>query len=208
MKEKGIRIVRYADDILIFARTKADAGNYLSYASKILEEELKLTVNKEKTTLTEVSKGVAFLEFVIFPGYVAVHPKRLRRFKDKIRRITKRNCGKPIEDVIKELNPVLRGWINYYRAANIKGICSGIMAWTRRRLRMLRMKQWKTYKAMHKEMRRKGITGSGEKMDVGRWKNSIVHIIHLLLPNKYFKELGLIDITTCEVGVLSSFYAG
>ena len=208
MKEKGIRIVRYADDILIFAKTKADAGNYLSYASKILEEELKLTVNKEKTTLTEVSKGVAFLGFVIFSEHVTVQPKRLKRFKDKIRRITKRNCGRPIEDVIKELNPVLRGWINYYRAANIKGICSGIMAWTRRRLRMLRMKQWKTYKAMHKEMRRKGITGSGEKMDVGRWKNSIVHIIHLLLPNKYFKELGLIDITTCEVGVLSSFYAG
>jgi len=57
-------------------------------------------------------------------------------------------------------------------------------------------------------MRRKGITGNGEKMDVRRWKNSKVHIIHLLLPNKYFEELGLIDITTYDVGVLSSFYAG
>lgn len=136
MKEKGIRIVRYADDILIFARNKADAGNYLSYAQKILEEELKLIVNEEKTTLTNVSKGVAFLGFVIFPHYVTIHPKRLKRFKDKIRRITKRNCGIPIEVVIRLLNPVLRGWMNYYRAANIKSICKETMAWIKRRLRM------------------------------------------------------------------------
>ena len=198
----------WATYLLIFARNKAEAGNYLAYARKTLEEELKLTVNEEKTTLTNVSKGVAFLGFVIFPHYVTVHPKRLKRFKDKIRRITKRNCGLPIEDVIKFLNPVLRGWMNYYRAANIKSLCKEIMAWIRRRLRMLRMKQWKTFKKMHKEMRRKGIAGNGEKMDVCRWKNSKVHIIHLLLPNKYFEEFGLIDITTYDVGVLSSLYAG
>ena len=82
------------------------------------------------------------------------------------------------------------------------------MGWIRRRLRMIRMKQWKTYKAMHKEMRRKGIVGNGLKMDVHRWKNSNVHIIHVLMPNKYFEALGLIDISMFGVGVLSSFYAG
>lgn len=208
MKKKGIRIVRFADDILIFAKSKADAGNYLAYARKILEEELKLTVNEEKTTLTKVSKGVAFLGFIIFPRYVIVQPKRLKRFKDKIRKITKRNCGIPLEVVIRKLNPVLRGWMNYYRAANIKSFCKEIMSWIRRRLRMIRMLQWKTYKAMHKEMRRTGITGNGEKMDVRRWKNSKVHVIHKLLPNKYFADLGLIDITKYDVGLLSSFYAG
>lgn len=208
MKKKGIRIVRFADDILIFAKSKADAGNHLAYARRILEEELKLTVNEEKTTLTKVSKGVAFLGFIILPKYVIVQPKRLKRFKDKIRKITKRNCGIPLEVVIRKLNPVLRGWMNYYRAANIKSLCKEIMSWIRRRLRMIRMVQWKTYKAMHKEMRRKGIAGNGEKMDVRRWKNSNVHIIHKLLPNKYFTDLGLIDITKYDVGLLSSFYAG
>lgn len=208
MKEKNIRIVRYADDILIFAKTKADAGNYLAYARKILEDELKLTINEVKTKLTSATEGVAFLGFIIFPKYVTVHPKRLKKFKDKIRVITKRNCGKPIRKVIEALNPVLRGWMNYYRAANIKGFCREIMGWIRRRLRMIRMKQWKTYKAMHKEMRRKGIAGNGLKMDVHRWKNSNVHIIHVLMPNKYFEDLGLIDISMFGVGVLSSFYAG
>ncbi len=80
------------------------------------------------------------------------------------------------------------------------------MVWMRRRLRMIKTKQWKTYKAMHKEMRRQGIKGNGEKMDVRKWKNSNVHIIHKLLPNKLFEELGLIDLTKYEVGLLSNYY--
>jgi RNA-directed DNA polymerase len=80
------------------------------------------------------------------------------------------------------------------------------MSWIRRRLRMIRMKQWKTYKKMHKEMRKRGIKGNGEKMDVRRWKNSTTHIIHMLLPNKFFEDLGLIDMHSYEVGLLSNYY--
>ena len=69
---------------------------------------------------------------------------------------------------------------------------------------MIKMKQWKTYKAMHKEIRRKGFTGYDKvKMDVRRWKNSKVHIIHMLMPNSYFEELGLYDLTQVKVGLLS-----
>jgi RNA-directed DNA polymerase len=151
MKSKGIRIIRYADDILIFARTKQEAGNYKAYATKVLEEEMKLKVNKEKTTVTCVNSGVSYLGFVIYPKWVAVDPNRVKRFKDKVRRITRRSSGRKIEKVIQELNPVLRGWMNYYRAANIKGLVLDLMQWIRRRLRMIRMKKWKTYKKMHKE---------------------------------------------------------
>ncbi len=206
MKSKGIRIVRYADDILIFARDKQTAGNYLVHATKILEEELKLTVNQKKTKVTSVYEGVAFLGFIIGEKYLGINPKRVKRFKDKIRRITKRNAGRKIESVIEELNPVIRGWINYYRAANCKSLISGLMQWIRRRLRMIKMVQWKTYKAMQKEMRRKGIRGNGLKMDVRKWKNSIVHIIHLLMGNQFFDDLGLIDLTKYEVGLLSNYY--
>lgn len=206
MMEKGIRIVRYADDILILAASKQQAGNSLAYATKILEEELKLNVNQKKTKLTSVAEGVSFLGFVIWPNNLIIDPKRIRRFKDKVREITKRNNGKPLEAVIKKLNPVLRGWMNYYRVANIKGLVRDIMSWIRRRLRMIKMKQWKTYKKMHKEMRKQGIAGTGEKMAVTKWKNSKTHVIHMVLPNKYFKSLGLIDMSTYEVGLLSNYY--
>ncbi len=194
------------DDILIFAKDKRAAGNYRAYATKILEEELKLKVNTEKTTLTSVHEGIEFLGFVIRSKTVGVNPKRIKRFKDKIRRITKRNSGRKLENIIKELNPILRGWINYYRIANIKSLTQDLMGWLRRRLRMIKMKQWKTYKAMHKEMRKLGIKGNGIKMAVNKWKNSNVHIIHQILPNKYLEDLGLIDMQKYEVGLLSNYY--
>lgn len=206
MKAKDIRIVRYADDILVFAKDKKTVGDYKVYATKVLEEELRLTVNKKKTKLTSVHEGVEFLGFIIYEKWTVVNPKRIKRFKDKIRRKTVRGTGRKIEDIIKDLNPVLRGWINYYRVANIKSLMRELMKWIRRRLRMIKMKQWKTYKAMHKEMRKQGIKGSGEKMAVTKWKNSNVHIIHMLLPNKLFEELGLIDLTKYEVGLLSNYY--
>jgi len=205
MMSKGIRIVRYADDILIFAKDKKTAGNYLTYARKILEEELKLKVNETKTKVTSVREGVEFLGFVIRSSYVQINPKRIKRFKDKVREITKRGTGRKLEDIIKKLNPILRGWMNYYKVANIKTLASELMSWIRRRLRMIKMKQWKTYKKMHKEMRRLGIKGTGEKMAVTRWKNSNVHMIHMLLPNKYFENLGLIDLCNYEVGLLSNY---
>ena len=206
MMAKGIRIVRYADDILIFAKDKRAAGNYRAYATKILEEELKLKVNTEKTRLTSVHEGIEFLGFVIRSKTVGVNPKRIKRFQDKIRRITKRNSGRKLENIIKELNPILRGWINYYRIANIKSLTQDLMGWLRRRLRMIKMKQWKTYKAMHKEMRKLGIKGNGIKMAVNKWKNSNVHIIHQILPNKYLEDLGLIDMQKYKVGLLSNYY--
>ncbi len=205
MMSKGIRIVRYADDILIFAKDKKTIGNYRTYATKILEEELKLKVNEKKTKVTSVREGVEFLGFVIKSKYVTINPKRVKRFKDKVRKVTKRACGIKLEYVIKKLNQLLRGWMNYYKVANIKTLVKELMSWIRRRLRMIKMKQWKTYKKMHKEMRRLGIKGTEERMAVTRWKNSNVHIIHMLLPNKYFEDLGLIDLCHYDVGLLSNY---
>lgn len=206
MMSKGIRIVRYADDILIFAKEKKTAGNNRVYATKILEEELKLKVNDMKTKQTTVNEGVQFLGFVIHRETLGVNPKRIKRFKDKVKRITRRNSGRKLEEVIKELNPVLRGWMNYYRVANIERFTGSFMGWLRRRLRMVKMKQWKTYKAMHKEMRKRGIKGNGLKMAVTKWKNSNVHIVHRIFPNQYFEDIGLIDMYKYEVGLLSNYY--
>lgn len=206
MMAKGIRIVRFADDILIFAKDKQTAGNYRKYATKILEEELKLTVNKDKTKTTGIHEGVEFLGFVIYKKWVTVNPKRVKRFKDKIRDKTRRNTGMSMDDIIKNLNPLLRGWINHYRIANIKTLIRDLMRWIRRRLRMIKIRHWKTYKGTHKEMRKQGIQGSSERMSMRKWKNSNVHIIHMLLPNKFFDDLGLINLTDYEVGLLSNYY--
>ena len=84
MKARNIRIVRYADDILIFARTKQEAGRYQQIATRILEGELKLTVNAKKTHIASVQEEVAYLGFVIDPRYVVISGKKIKAFKDRI----------------------------------------------------------------------------------------------------------------------------
>jgi RNA-directed DNA polymerase len=206
MMAKGIRIVRYADDILIFARTKNEAGMYKALATRILEGELKLKVNMEKTHITCLAEGVAFLGFVIRQKYISIHPKRIKRLKDKIRKLTPRNSGKNIEMMIHELNPILRGWVNYFKIANCKGVLDDMSKWVRRRLRMKKMKEWKSWKPLHKQLRRMGFKGDIEKISMSRWRNSKSPLISMALPNKWFDELKLFDMSKVQVGTLHYYY--
>lgn len=206
MKSRGIRIVRYADDVLVFAQSYAQAKQYREIATEILEGQLNLAVNKEKTHITDVSKGVPYLGFVIYRKVVSIAPKKIKAFKAKIKELTPRNHGKNVEQMVRELNPVIRGWINYYRIANCKKLLEELMRWLRRRLRMKKMKEWKTWKALHKELRRRGYQGRYEKISVTTWRNSTNPTVHLALPEKWFKELGLVDLATYQVGVLHYYY--
>lgn len=145
MKEHNqIRIVRYADDILILARSHKEAVKYKEIATRLLEEGLKLTVNKKKTHITDVNRGVAYLGFIIHSKYVLIHPKKIKAIKDKIRQLTPRNHGMNVHQMIKRLNPLLRGWANYFRVANCKKVFIQLMQWIRRRLRMKKMREWKS----------------------------------------------------------------
>jgi len=206
MMEKGIRIVRYADDILIFAKSKELAGKYLALAIHILEKHLKLKVNETKTHIAGASKGVAFLGFIIRENWVSIHPKRIEEFKNKIRRLTPRNHGMNIEQMVKQLNPVIRGWANYFRIANCKGLFENLFSWIRRRLRMKKMKEWKSYKSLHKALRRRGYKGEFKKISMVRWRNSSFTLIHMALPNIWFKEIKLVHLSEIQTGVLLNYY--
>ncbi len=206
MKAMNVRIVRYADDILIFAKSKRQAKRLGKIATHILEDELGLKVNKTKTHLTNLWKGVSYLGFVIFPKYIGIDPKRIKKFKAKVRRLTPRNHAKNVERQIAELNRFLRGWINYFRIANIKGFLQNAMSWIRRRLRMKQMREWKSWKGLHKELRRRGYQGEIQKISMYRWRNSLSGLLHMALPNEWFREKGLLDLTRYEVGILSHFY--
>lgn len=205
MKARGIRIVRYADDILIFARSRKEAGKYRQIATNILEGELKLVVNKQKTHLTSAYKGVPYLGFVIHTRYTSIHPKKIKNFKDRIRQLTPRNHGMNVEAMIKRLNPVLRGWANYFRVANCKGVFAQLMEWIRRRLRMKKMREWKKWKQLHKALRRRGYKGNFLKISMTRWRNSASPLINMALPNSWFDELGLINLASYNVGILHHF---
>jgi len=208
MKRRNIRIVRYADDILIFTRSKGQAQMNLEVATRILEHELKLVVNQQKTHITSVYKGVAYLGFIIRSRTVSVHPKKVKAFKEKVRQLTPRNHGMSVEQITKRLNRFLRGWMEYFRIANCKTLVAELMQWIRRRLRMKQMREWKSWKPLHKALRRRGYRGDFKKISMFRWRNSASPLINLALPNSWFGEIGLVDLTGYNVGILSHYYVG
>jgi RNA-directed DNA polymerase len=204
LKQRNIRIVRYADDILIFAPTKRKAEQYQRIATAILDR-LKLHVNLEKTHICSISGGVKYLGFVIKNDLVYIDRERLKLFKDKIRRYTPRNSGIQLAKMIAYLNPVLRGWGNYFKVANCKGIFQSLMEWIRRRLRMKKMREWKGWKAFHKVLHRQGFKGECPKLSMTRWRNSSCHHIHIALPNSWFGEMRLFDLMSLKTGVLFNY---
>lgn len=206
MKGQGIRIVRYADDILILSETRSEAGKNRSIAIQYLEEVLLLKVNDRKTHLTDRSQGIAFLGFIISSRGVRIDPKNLKRFKDKVRQLTRRNSGKAVNLLIGELNQLLRGFANFFRIGQVKRHYRELMSWIRRRLRMCKMKEWKSWKGLHKQLRRMGYKGSVEKISMRSWRNSNCHLIHKALPKEWFTHLGLFDMERVKTNILHQYY--
>ena len=206
MKNKGIRIVRYADDILIFADTKSQSGNYRAIATKFLEVDLKLKVNVNKTHLTNLSQGIPYLGFVLRTIGVSVSEKSIGKFKEKVRKLTPRNQGGKLYYYIAELNLLLRGYSMYYRVALSKKVFSSLMSWIRRRLRMMIMKSWKSWKGLHKQLRRMGYKGGFEKISVTRWRDSSCTLLHMALPNSWFDEQHLFNLERVKTNTLHQYY--
>ncbi len=206
MKDKGIRIVRYADDILIFAQTKSQAGSYKAIATKFLEQDLKLKVNVNKTHLTNLEQGIPYLGFVLQTFGVSVSQKSIHKFKEKVRKLTPRCQGCKLYHYIEELNFLLKGYSMYYRVALCKKVFVQLMSWIRRRLRMMIMKSWKSWKGLHKQLRRMGYKDSFEKISVSCWRNSSSRLLHMALPNSWFNEQHLFNMERVKTNTLHQYY--
>lgn len=202
MKRRGHRIVRYADDILILCRSRSAADHARNVAGRILEDDLRLRVNAEKTHVVHASQGVKFLGVSIASSWTQIQPKKVAAFKDKVKKITRRNSPVNLAKVIEDLNPVLRGFANYFRMANGKSLFRDLMSWVRRRLRAKQLALWKRPKRLHRRLRQLGYRGEFAKIHMRRWRNSRSPLVSYAMPNAWLAEQGLFDMTGVATGVL------
>ncbi len=202
MMRRGHRIVRYADDILVLKASKPGATNALRQARAILEGRLKLKVNEEKSAIRTLSEGIPYLGVIIRGRTISIQDSRLARFKAKVKAITKRNSPVNLEKVIRGLNPVLRGFANYFKIANCRGILRSTAAWIRRRLRAKQLKLWKKPKRLHRRLRQLGYTGEFKSIKMSSWRNSRSPLASWALPLAEFKRLGLYWLESVETGIL------
>lgn len=146
LQKRGHRFVRFADDLLILCRSKRSAERTLRNIVPFIKDKLFLKVNREKTTVSHVSK-VKFLGYTFNryrgEGRLRVHPKSLNKMKQRLKELTSRSNGWGNARRKKELNQYVKGWVNYFKLADMKGLMRGIDEWYRRRLRMCIWKQWK-----------------------------------------------------------------
>ncbi len=178
------------------------AENALEQAKAILENDLRLTVNREKTRLLHAREGIPYLGVIVRRTTTAIQPKRLARFKEKVKAITRRNSPVNVARVIKDLNPVVRGFANYFRVANCKSVFTSLMQWMRRRLRAKQLKLWKKPSRLHRRLRQLGYKGDFKAISMTRWRNSASPLANYAIPNAEIMKLGLYDMLSADIGVL------
>lgn len=162
MTERGYKIVRFADDFVILTKSKKKAQRALEVVKEIVEGKLKLTLHPEKTVITNFGKGFTFLGFEFIAWrYKRPRKKALKQFKDKVRKKTKRQQPWPVEVIVGELNPIIRGWGNYFGNGNVKELFKRLDKWIRMRIRSY-MEEKKAVKHQNKRipnavLRQKGL---------------------------------------------------
>lgn len=206
MKNRGHRIVRYADDILILSCSQRGAENALKVARSYLEKELLLTVNERKTRIVHSGKGVHYLGVIIDSRYTRIQPEKIGQFKQKVRSITRRNSPVNLEKVISDLNPLLRGFANYFRIANCRNQFRDLAGWIRRRLRAKQLTLWKKPKRLHRRLRQLGYKGDFKAIKMNSWCNAASPLANYAIPNDWLRELGLFEVSRVETGYLPQNY--
>ena len=160
LERRGIRFVRYADDIMLFARCKRSAARIMAHILPFIENKLKLRVNKEKTKVAYIGH-VKFLGYGFYPSKgskikLKVHKKSIEKMKSRVRVITSRSRGISYETLKLELKQYVRGWVNYFKHADMKILLESTDAWLRRRLRMFIWKRCKKAKTRYRLLKQLG----------------------------------------------------
>ena len=141
----GYRFVRYADDFIVMTRSKKDLSQALELVKNIVEEKLEMKLSEDKTKLSNFQRGFRFLGYQFIIRYKRISDKSMDKLKDNIRMITRRSQGVNLQTVIDRLNPVIRGFANYFRLGNARKTFQSLDEWIRMRLRSFKFsRKWKT----------------------------------------------------------------
>lgn len=197
LTRRGHRFVRYADDCMIFCKSRKSAERTLNNIVPYIEGKLFLKVNHRKTRVAHISK-VKYLgySFYRYQGKCRfrVHPKSVRRMKNKIRELTDRSNGWGNEYRALKLTQFMRGWVNYYGMADMKRLLQDNDEWLRHRIRAIYWKQWKKVKTKFKELRKLGVEEEKAwicaNMRNGNWFCSGYFVFQTALNNKKLREIG------------------
>jgi RNA-directed DNA polymerase len=198
LEKRGHRFCRYADDCNIYVRSWRAGKRVMAGISQFLEKRLQLKVNRNKSAVDSPTKrkflGISFYYKTGGVG-IRVHPKPIARLKEKVRAVTMPGNARSMAQRVAKLNAVIRGWVNYFKVADMRQHCADVDDWMRRRLRLCYWEQWKNIKTRHDNLVKLGVSDSEAwqyaNTRKGSWRIAKSPILNRTLTNDFFCKLGL-----------------
>jgi group II intron reverse transcriptase/maturase len=209
LEKRGLRFARYADDCNIYVKSEKAGKRVMESIVRYLSEKLKLKVNQQKSAVDQPWNR-KFLGFTFKkekgPNRIAIHKSRIKRFKDKIKKLTKRMRGREITDSIRKLiMPITRGWANYFRIAGGRGPFENLDGWIRRKIRAILWRQWKRAHTRYKRLIALGLKEHIAKQTAyvskGPWRMARTYGMHRALSNSVIEAMGYTPMETIAARV-------
>lgn len=197
LEKRGLKFARYADDCNVYVKSERAGNRVMAGLTHWLSRKLKLKVNADKSAVAhpETRKLLGYSFRRGQQVWCVVSPESVKRFKTRIKELTRRTTGRSLEQLIQPLKRYLTGWKSYYRLNQWSSLMRGLSRWIRRRLRSILWKQWKTGSKRYKELRSRGISKALAAQTVGschkQWRISCSPALNIALPNRLFTGLGL-----------------
>jgi RNA-directed DNA polymerase len=200
LERRGHSFCRYADDCNIYVKSRKAGERVMESITQYVEEKLKLRVNREKSAVARPWERK-------FLGYsftwdrktkIRVAKESIRKLTEKVKPIMRMGRGRNLTRVVREcLNPIIRGWINYYRYAEVKTFAEELDGWIRRKLRSAIWRQWKKPWTRKKNLMKRGLPEEQAVRSAfnqrGPWWNSGAKHMNFAFPKKFFDEMGLVS---------------
>jgi len=201
LERRGHAFCRYADDCNIYVRTRRSGERVLSSVTRFLERRLKLRVNRQKSAVGRPWER-KFLGFSLTwhrKPRLRVAKESVRRFRVALRQSLRRGRGRNLgRYIVEDLGPKLRGWVNYFRISEVKGVFEQLDEWLRRRLRNIIWRQWKRPRTRRNKLMQRGLHEACASRSAyngrGPWWNCGASHMNRAFPKRYFDNHGLVSL--------------
>ena len=197
LERRGHRFVRYADDMVIFCKSKASAKQTLEHIIPFIEGKLFLKVNREKTTVAYAGK-IKFLGYGFYKGRkgfgLRVHQKAQAKMRKLVKELTSRRTVNDYEGWKQALKRFMVGWVNYFKLADMRQLLTSTDEWMRRRIRMVFWKKWKRIRTKYRNLRKLGASernaGRLANSRKGYWRIASSPILNAALSSEKLSKAG------------------
>jgi RNA-directed DNA polymerase len=200
LERRQLAFCRYADDCNIYVRSRVAGNRVMNGIRTFLEDALKLSINTAKSAVARPweRKFLGFSFTMRRASRLKIAPASVQRLMQKVRDLMRTGRGRSLAHTIEVLNPLLRGWITYFRLTETIGVLEELDSWLRRRLRCLLWRHWRRPATRARKLRALGLSAERARLSAGNghgsWWNAGASHLNLVLPAKYFTCRGLVSL--------------